>query len=131
MTFHTQRLTFSVTPAGVAAGNPQLLASQVVDIHPDGPVNGAIEQYMINGAKPNTAYQVVLHLFSGSCSGTFFVTISTVLLTTDSVGFATGSFVFTAASLAGFNGLSFGIFWTLVSGGIIAYDTVCIPVSVG
>ncbi len=135
MTFHTQRLTFALTPAGMMAGNPQLIAGQVVDIHPDGPVNGAIEQYMINGAKPNTAYQVKLRIFP-SCTGVSLattpqMTISTALLTTDNTGFAQGSFVFTSASLVPFNGLTFGVLWTLVSGPIVAYDTVCISVSVG
>jgi hypothetical protein len=32
-------------------------------------VNGAHERYLLNGAKPNTAYEVKLRIFDGSCAG--------------------------------------------------------------
>ncbi len=68
--YHSERLPFTLTDAGAFVGHPELRSGQVVNIHPNGPVNGALERYMINGAKPNTSYQVVLQVFnSTSCDG--------------------------------------------------------------
>ena len=64
---HTDHLGLSVTAAGAAAGHPELRSGHVVNTHTSGPVNFAIEGYTINGAKPDTAYAVVLLLFAGSC----------------------------------------------------------------
>ena len=129
--FHTTRLNFSVTAQGLLAGNPTLLAGQVVDIHPDGPQIGALEQYMINGAKPDTSYQVVLRIFAGNCAGSLVFPngLATALLVTDGLGFAHGSHVFTPADLPP-PGTTAGVEWTLVSGTIIAYDTSCIFVTI-
>lgn len=55
--YHTERLSLTLTPAGGVAGHT-LRNGMVVNIHPNGPVNGAIENYVLNGAKPNTEYQV-------------------------------------------------------------------------
>jgi len=128
--FHTTHLNFVLTSDGADSGHPQLTAGQVVDIHASGPTIGAIEQYMINGAKPDTTYQVVLRIFS-QCGGSFLMPIPTATLNTDSVGFAHGDFVFTEANLAPFEGASVGVLWTLVSSTVTAYDTQCIPVTIG
>ncbi len=128
--FHTSRLNFALTTAGSAAGNPQLIAGQVVDIHANGPKIGAIERYMINGAKPNTAYQVTLRIFSKNCAGSFLFPIPTALLTTNNHGFAQGGHVFTPTDLAPFKGTTAGVVWTLVSDGVVAYDTSCIFVTI-
>ena len=127
--FHTTRLTFFLTPDGTAAGQPQLKSGQVVDIHANGPKVGAIGQYMINGAEPNTSYQVVLRIFS-KCGGDFLFPIPTALLATNSVGFAHGSHLFTPADTAPFKGMTVGISWTLVSGDVTAYSTNCISVTI-
>ena len=42
--YHSERLDLSVTEDGVAAGHPELQRGQVVNIHPNGPVNGAHER---------------------------------------------------------------------------------------
>ena len=55
--YHTERLSLSVTEDGLAAGHT-LRNGMVVNIHPNGPVNGAIEQYVLNGAMPDTDYEV-------------------------------------------------------------------------
>ena len=62
--FHSERLPLFLTQDGADAGHPQLRSGHVVDIHPNGPVNGAHERYMVNGAKPNHNYQVVLRIFT-------------------------------------------------------------------
>lgn len=129
--FHTTRLNFVLTADGGAAGYPQLKVGQVIDIHPSGPTNGAIEVYMINGAKPDTTYQVVLRVFS-HCGGSFLMQIPTATLHTNSVGFAHANFVYPEKTLAGFEGATVGGLWTLVVGGTLtAYDTQCISITIG
>ena len=128
--FHTQRLSFSLTEFGALAGHLELRSGHVVDIHANGPVIGALERYMINGAAPNTSYQVILHLFEGGCEGEQIALVPTATLETDAQGNAHGKVVFTPAQLAPFAGMVFGVRWTLVAGGIIAYQTPCIVVAV-
>ena len=128
--FHSQRLSFSRTEAGALNQHPELRSGHVVDIHANGPQIGALEQYMINGAKPNTSYQVVLDVLDGGCEGDPFGLIPTVTLGTNTQGNAHGQVVFTPAQLAPFAGMVFGIRWTLVAGVVIAYQTPCIVVAV-
>src|SRR5439155_10936114 len=83
----TTPLSLSVTAAGTAAGHPELQSGQVVNTHTSGPENFAIEDYMVNGAKPDTTYSVVLLLFAGSCSGPLaFPFVNGAVLATDAHG---------------------------------------------
>src|SRR3990172_12231331 len=56
--YHSTRLPLALTPEGEAAGHT-LLSGEIVNIHPNGPVNGAIEVYQLHGALPDTGYEVV------------------------------------------------------------------------
>ncbi len=126
--YHTERLDFSLTAAGAAAGHPQLLAGQVVNIHPNGPVNGALEHYMISGAKPNTGYEVVLEAFLGGCAGPLALNMTTASLQTNGNGTAVADASFSAQDLAPFSGLTVGAQWTLTAAGVDAYQTLCTTV---
>jgi hypothetical protein len=124
--FHTERLSFVLTSDGAAAGYPALRAGLVVDIHTNGPVIYALERYMLNGAKPNTDYQVVLNVSATGCGNPQNVKVSTALLTADAQGDAAGDHTFTPADVAAAGlhaGMTLGITWTFVSNGIIAYQT--------
>ena len=130
---HTARLALSVTAAGTAAGHPELRSGQVVNTHTSGPVNFAIEDYMIGGAKPDTAYAVVLLLFAGSCSGPLaFPFANGAVLTTDAQGNAHGQAKITPDEVASFglHDTDWGITWTLVAGGVAAYTTDCSQVHI-
>jgi hypothetical protein len=130
--FHTVRLPFVLTPDGALAGHPVLRSGHVVDIHPNGPVNGAHERYQLNGAKPNTAYEVVLRVFTDNCGGTpsSLDRLQTVTLTTDQHGDAQGKFDFPAGPPRS-KPLFVGVRWTLVDpNGVVAYETDCITVGV-
>ncbi len=133
--FHTQRLSFSLTAAGVLDGHPELRSGHVVDIHANGPKIGALERYMINGAKPNTSYQVVLAVSPVDCGADPSIFVSTATLATNAQGNAHGQWLFTPDQLAPLAGLTFGIRWTLVTAAgnldIVAYQTPCIVVAVG
>jgi hypothetical protein len=128
--FHSQRLTLTRTDIGAMNGHPVLRSGQVVDIHANGPQIGALERYLLNGAKANTSYDVTLRLFDGDCDGDPAGVLTNVTLETDGHGNAHGQKVFSARDLAPFAGLVFGIQWELVSGGVITYHTLCIPVAI-
>jgi hypothetical protein len=125
-TFHTTRLPLILTTDGTAAGHPALQSGHVVDIHANGPKIYALERYMINGAKPNTDYQVQLSVSLTGCNGPQNVLVPTALLVTNAQGNAYGNFTFTPAAVAS-SGLhadmTLGITWMLLSGGIAAYQT--------
>lgn len=129
--FHSVRLSLVLTPDGAAAGHPALRSGHVIDIHPNGPINGAHERYLLNGAKPNTTYKVMLRVFDNNCAGPADPTLdplSTVTLTTNKQGNAEGKFDFPATAPLP-SPIFFGVRWTLVDGNdVVAYDTDCITV---
>ncbi len=55
--YHTERLPLTITSEGIAAGQT-LRNGMVINSHPNGPIIGAVEEYVLNGAKPNTEYSV-------------------------------------------------------------------------
>ena len=128
--YHSERLDFTLTADGQKAGHPTLRDGHVVNIHPNGPVNGAIERYMINGAKPETSYNVNLSAFAGGCGGNPLFELTTTVLKTDKNGNAHGEKIFTPVDLAGLSGRTVGANWTLVSGGVDAYKTICTTVKI-
>ena len=128
--YHTERLDFSLTAAGAAAGHPELRSGQVVNIHPNGPVNGALERYMISGARPNTDYDVVLEAFLGGCGGDPLFSMTTTTLRTNGSGTARSDASFSAEDLAPLSGGTFGVQWTLTAAGIDAYQTPCTTVTI-
>lgn len=128
--YHSERLDFTLTADGQAAGHPILRDGHVVNIHPNGPVNGAIERYMINGANPETIYNMNLSAFAGGCGGERLFELTTTVLMTDKNGNAHGEKIFTPDDLAGLSGMTVGAKWTLVAGGVDAYQTICTTVRI-
>ena len=130
--YHTQNLELTLTQAGMLAGNPVLRAGHVVNIHASGPNIGAIERYLIEGAKPNTSYNVVTDVFL-SCGGTHLLQLHDTVLMTNGNGDAQGGIVLSDTTLDGFvdggTSLTLGVQWSLLSGGIAAYQTVCTTVT--
>ena len=130
--YHSERLDFWLTDEGEAAGHPELRSGHVVNIHPNGPVNGALERYMINGAAANASYQVVILAFSDlGCAGEPTLAIPTALLETTAQGNAHGQGHFSRADIDPFSGATVGVFWTLEDeDGVVAYRTDCTVVSI-
>ena len=61
----------------------------VENIHANGPNVFAHEQYVVNGAEPNTTYSVALWIYaagSGSCAGAPTVKFTTETFTTNAAG---------------------------------------------
>lgn len=131
-TYHSERLDLWRTTAGRNAGHPQLRSGQVVNIHPNGPVNGALERYMINGAAANASYQVIIEVFlNHACGGSPSLSIPTALLETNGRGNAHGQAGFSHDDLIPFSGATVGVFWTLEDeNGVVAYRTDCTVVSI-
>ena len=65
-----------------------LRSGSVENIHANGPTIYAHEQYVLNGAAPNTTYDVVLMIFPGdtTCSGAPAVSIPTATIQTNTAG---------------------------------------------
>ncbi len=130
--YHTQNLDLNLTKAGMLAGHPVLRAGHVINIHANGPTIGALERYLIEGAKPNARYNVVLDAFL-SCGGTHLLRLNDTVLITNANGDAHGGIVISDATIDGLldgsTRLTFGVQWSLLSGGIAAYQTVCTTVT--
>ena len=133
--YHSERLELNATGL---AGHPELRSGQVVNIHPNGPNNGALERYMVNGAAANADYRVVLVIAElcnsdGSLGGAPVTELTSDLIETDRNGNGTGSLLITRDDLDDFQGFVGGVKWELRVGdvgGAPAYDTNCTTVTV-
>ena len=85
---------------------------------------------MINGAKGNTDYDVVLEAFGGGCGGETILTMTTTTLEANARGNAHGSGFFSAADLEPLSGATVGAQWTLQANGVDAYQTPCTTVTI-
>ena len=100
---------------------------QVVNIHPNGPVNGALERYQVVRAEPQTSYDVWIQFCS---DGAFADFMRTAGIVTNRQGNGHARAKFTAAQLEPFSGATVSIRWVLKSGGVIAYTTACTTVTI-
>ena len=111
----------------VAVNAAPLRSGFVENIHANGPIVYAHEQYVLNGAAPNTAYQVTLMIFPGdtTCSGAPAATIPTATIQTNGDGNGVAYHVFTPADANGLHGATVGGFWTVSAGSSPDYRTGC------
>lgn len=107
--YHTERLELS--PLGAETGS-----GQVVNIHANGPVVGALERYQLKKAMPNSSYEVWLVV-----GGEDFEVTATI--ETDAHGNGHGSARFSAEELAPFSGAVLPVKWELRVNGVVAYET--------
>lgn len=122
--FHT--LT---APLSSVNGEP-LQQGWVKDIHMNGNLNSAHEEYHLNGALPNTSYQVVIVFYANNttCSSTP-VDVPTAQLTTNGAGNANANFTFPAGPPSPLTQNSAK--WELVDSSGVAYATTCQLVLIG
>ncbi len=111
-------------------GGASLRSGFVENIHTDGPQVYAHELYVLNGAEPDTTYQVTLLLypFDPSClSGA--VPIPTAHFQTNAAGDGVGQFVFHPEDVpVALKSATHGIRWELASGSS-TYSTACSSVT--
>jgi hypothetical protein len=112
-----------------AVNEAPLRSGFVENIHANGPNVYAHEQYVLNGAAPNTTYQVVLMIFLDTpCTGTPAATIPTATIQTNAAGNGVARVVFTPADVDGLHGATVRGFWTVSSNGSPDYLTGCATV---
>lgn len=116
--YHSERLVLSPTDSSVGG------TGQVINIHPNGPVVGALERYQLRGGEAHTAYEVWIQF----CGGDDF--LQTATLQTDRHGNGHAQGYFSAEDLAPFSGLVVNIRWALRSGGANVYVTECTTVTI-
>jgi hypothetical protein len=112
------------------AGAP-LQSGFVNDIHSNGAVNSAQEEYHLSGAQPNTTYQVQLVIYpTQDCAGSPFLVFPTSQLSTNDAGNGNANFKFPAGPPNN-PPLKVGIVWQFLSStGVPVYATDCVPVAI-
>ena len=109
-----------------AVGNAPLQSGFVNDIHTQGVVNGAHEIYHLNGAIPNTTFQVtILFYFADPTCTTAPGAIPTATLTTNGSGNGNARFTFPAGPPSTLP--TSGIRWEFSTPAGVAYTTTCAP----
>jgi len=122
--FHT-----SHAPVHALATAP-LRSGFVNDIHTNGVVNSAHEEYHLNGAQPNTTYQVQLVIYpTQDCAGAPLLSFPTATLTTNQAGNGNAAFEFPAGPPNN-PPLQVGIVWEFLSNAVPVYATDCVAVTV-
>ncbi len=121
--YHSQHVALS------PVGGAPLRSGFVENIHADGPNVYAHEQYVVNGAEPDTTYQVVLMIFplDTTCSSSPIM-IPTAVITTNTAGNGSAYHVFTPADADGLHGLTVGGMWFLMNRNTAEYTTSCATV---
>ena len=109
-----------------AVADAPLRSGFVENIHANGPKVFAHEVYMVNGALPNTTFQVsiAVSLNDPTCTAAP-VSFDTATLTTNAAGSAKGQVFFTPEGAAFLRNVSHGAIWTLSTGGVATYRTDC------
>jgi hypothetical protein len=112
-------------PLQSVSGAP-LRSGFVENIHANGPVVFAHEIYVLNGASPNTTYQVALQVFplDPTCSGAS-VAVPGATFTTNPAGNGHGDVVFTPADATGLRNGTHGVIWNVSDSSGVAYTTGC------
>ena len=108
-------------------GSAPLQSGFVENAHANGPNVFAHEQYVLNGASPNTTYTVTVHIAGASdttCAGPF-LNLDTATLTTNPAGNAAGLQVFGPADVGDLANSTVHVYWTVSTGGSVAYQTSC------
>jgi hypothetical protein len=121
--FHT--LHADVHPVGAAP----LQSGFVNDIHTEGVVNAAHEIYQLNGALPNTTFQVTILFYAADPTCTSApAAFPTATLTTNGAGNGTARISFPAGPPSTLP--TSGIRWQFATPAGVAYATDCAPLEI-
>ena len=106
-----------------------LRTGSVTNIHANGPIVYALEQYHLNGAEPNTTYDIVLQVFvvDEDCEAAPSVEIPTDTFTTNKAGNGHGKARFDPSGVEGLPTapVLHGANWVFMDGDTKAYATGC------
>jgi hypothetical protein len=124
--FHSERIPL------IPVNGAPLQSGFVVDIHTNGPIIYALERYQLNGAMPNTTYQVVSQIYvDPTCTANFLGAIPDATLQTNAAGDGEAKNVpISPAQIDqfGLHNTTLGINWQVLLNGAVVYQTGCIPV---
>jgi hypothetical protein len=124
--FHTAH--FRLHPVG----SEPLRSGFVEDAHANGPAIVAHEQYVLNGAQPATAYQVMLNIFvrDTTCAGSAGVVFPTAAITTDAAGNGSGDAFFLPSGVpAVLRNPTHGFIYTVSDSSGVRYSSGCVVVT--
>jgi hypothetical protein len=114
-------------------GGTPLRSGFVENIHVNGPEVFAREVYVLNGAQPETTYQVTLNIFvlDPSCTGSPGAVVPTAVITTNGAGNGRGEAVFRPADVpAVLRNATHGIIWTVSDASGVVFSSGCERVSI-
>jgi hypothetical protein len=108
-------------------GSAPLSSGFVQNIHANGPNVYAHEIYELNGAEPNTSYEVAVSIWATntSCSGEPTLQIPTAEVRSNAAGNGLADAVVTPTDADGLRGLTVSASWTLWNGTTATYATDC------
>lgn len=122
-THHTTRSEFH------AVGDAPLKSGFILNIHANGPNVFAHEVYSLNGAIPNTTFQLVAHVYLDdlSCGGAPSVSLPIGEITTSGAGNVTDDIVLSleAANALGFRNVTGADLWQVLLDGEVVYQSEC------
>jgi hypothetical protein len=120
--YHAERIAF--TPVATAEHG----SGFIENIHANGPIVYAHEQYVLMGALPRTTYDVNIHVSAPmdttACASPIMSGV-TATFTTNPAGNAAAYHVFTPADIGALRGLTVHVYWTVTTAGSVAYATSC------
>jgi hypothetical protein len=114
-------------------GATPLRSGFVENIHVNGPNVFAREVYVLNGAQPETTYQITLNIFvtDPSCTGSPGAVVPTAAITTNTAGNGQGAAVFRPADVpAVLRNATHGIIWTVSDASGVVFSSGCERVSI-
>jgi hypothetical protein len=114
-------------------GGTPLRSGFVENIHVNGPEVFAREVYVLNGAQPETTYQVTLNIFvlDPTCTGSPGAVVPTAAITTNAAGNGQGGAAFRPADVpAVLRNATHGIIWTVSDASGVVFSSGCERVSI-
>jgi len=112
----------------LSTGATPLRSGFVENIHVNGPNVFAREIYVLNGAQPDTTYQVTLHIFAldPTCTGSPAAVVPTASITTNAAGNGRGDAVFRPSDVpAVLRHATHGIIWTVSDSSGVTFSSGC------
>ena len=119
--YQTQKYPF--TPVAVAEHG----SGFIENIHANGPIVYAHEQYALRGALPQTTYDVNIHVSAPAdttCASPILTAV-TATFTTNPAGNGNAYHVFTPTDVGPLRDTTVHVFWTITTGATLAYTTPC------
>lgn len=123
--YRTERLPLAPTD------DAPLRSGSVVNIHANGPRIYAHEVYMLNGAEPNTSYDVVLNVYTQNleCVGDANLALPTATLTTNVAGNGRADAFFAPEDVEGLRGSAVSAYWSVGRDGDVTYVSGCTQIT--